>query len=93
MWQKILSLLRSSPQEAQARRSEIIPTWMAPEEWECGGQFDTMRPACVEVLYDEVDRSDGCFEYRLLLYPDDEVSIRFRQVEITERRAANQDAR
>jgi hypothetical protein len=48
-----------------------------------------VRPARVEVLYDEVDRSDDGFEYRLLLYPNDEVSFRFQQVEITERPAAS----
>jgi hypothetical protein len=61
-----------------------------------GTALDTLRravrPARVEVLYDEVDRSDDCFEYRLLLYPDGEVSIRFRQVELTERPAANRGA-
>ena len=50
------------------------------------------RPARVEVLYDEVDRLDDGFEYRLLLDPDGEVSIRFKQIELTERRAASRDA-
>ncbi len=51
-----------------------------------------MRPASVEVLYDEVDRSRECFEYRLLLYPDGEVSIQFKQVDITERPVAAREA-
>jgi hypothetical protein len=51
-----------------------------------------VRPASVEVLYDEVDRSGECFEYRLLLYPDGEVSIQFRQVHIGERPVADRGA-
>jgi hypothetical protein len=44
-----------------------------------------VRPASTEVLYDEIDRSGECFDYRLLLYPDGEASIQFRQVTIVER--------
>ena len=51
-----------------------------------------MRPARVEVLYDEVDRSDERFEYRLLLDPVGEVRIRFQQVEITTRPVSNREA-
>jgi Protein of unknown function (DUF4085) len=43
-----------------------------------------VRPARVEVLYDEIDRSDQSFNYRLLLYPDGEVSFQFQQVDVTE---------
>lgn len=43
-----------------------------------------VRPARVEVLYDEVDRADDGYVYRLLFYPDGEASIRFREVEVTE---------
>jgi hypothetical protein len=51
-----------------------------------------VRPASVEVLYDEVDRSNECFEYRLLLYPDGEVCIQFQQVAIAERPVADRGA-
>jgi hypothetical protein len=44
-----------------------------------------VRPACVGVLYDEVDRSGECFEYRLIPYPSGEVSILFQEVVVTER--------
>ena len=50
-----------------------------------------VRPSRVEVLYDEVDRLDDGFEYRLLLDSHDEVSICFRQVELTERSVANRE--
>jgi hypothetical protein len=52
------------------------------------GSLDMLRsavwPAQAEVLYDEVDRSGELFEYRLLLYPDGEVSFRFLEVGISE---------
>ena len=51
-----------------------------------------VRPAQVEVLYDEVDRSGDGFEYRLLLYPDDEVSIQFKDVNLVERPVADRMA-
>jgi hypothetical protein len=51
-----------------------------------------VRPSRVEVLYDEVDRSGDSFEYRLLLYPDGEVSIRFQQVDFTQERVADREA-
>jgi hypothetical protein len=51
-----------------------------------------VRPASVEVLYDEVDRSGECFEYRLLLHPDGEVGIQFQQVDIAERPVADRGA-
>ena len=51
------------------------------------------RPANVEVLYDEVDRADGrTFEYRLLLYPAGEVSIRFTDVAIVRKPAVDRRA-
>ena len=51
------------------------------------------RPANVEVLYDEVDRADGrTFEYRLLLYPAGEVSIRFTDVAILRKPAVDRRA-
>jgi hypothetical protein len=43
MWQKMLSLLGRSSRTADARQSQIIPTWTEPDGWECGGQFDTPR--------------------------------------------------
>jgi hypothetical protein len=52
----------------------------------------SVRPACVEVLYDEIDRSDEHFDYRLLLYPDGEASFQFRQVDISERPATGRYA-
>jgi hypothetical protein len=52
----------------------------------------SVRPASVEVLYDEVDRSGECFEYRLLLYPDGEVSIQFKDVDLAERPVADREA-
>jgi hypothetical protein len=52
----------------------------------------SLRPAAVEVLYDEVDRSRKSFDYRLLLHPDGEVNIQFEQVDITERRVADRQA-
>jgi len=52
-----------------------------------------VRPASVEVLYDEVDRSGESFVYRLLLYPDGEVSIQFQWVDIAERPVADREAR
>src|SRR5262249_29728219 len=51
-----------------------------------------VRPACVEVLYDEVDRSGECFEYRLILYPPGEVTILFQQVVVTERLVPEREA-
>src|SRR5262249_36247260 len=51
-----------------------------------------VRPASVEVLYDEVDRSGECFEYRLLLYPDGEVGLQFQWVDIAERPVADREA-
>jgi hypothetical protein len=52
----------------------------------------SVRPASVEVLYDEVDRSGECFEYRLLLDPDGEVSIQFKEVDLAERPVADREA-
>jgi hypothetical protein len=51
-----------------------------------------IRPARVEVLYGEIDRSGDYFVYRLLLYPDDEASIQFRQVDITEQSVTDREA-
>lgn len=51
-----------------------------------------IRPAPVEVLYDEVDRAGEGFEYRLLLYPDGEASIQFRQVDLVERPVVDRSA-
>jgi hypothetical protein len=50
------------------------------------------RPAPVEVLYDEIDRSGDYFDYRLLLYPDGEATIQFRQVDVTEHAVADREA-
>lgn len=52
-----------------------------------------LRPANVEVLYDEVDRSGEFFEYRLLLHPGGEARIRFQQVSITRNPAANREVK
>jgi hypothetical protein len=61
------------------------------------GTVDTLRravrPACVEVLhdeivevlYDEVDFLAERFDYRMLFYPDGEVSVQFGKVDIIER--------
>jgi hypothetical protein len=38
------------------------------------------QSAEAEVLYDEVDRAGSDFEYRLLLFPEGDVSIVFRDV-------------
>jgi len=51
-----------------------------------------VRPARVEVLYDEVDRLGDCFEYRLLLHAVGEASILFRQVELTEQFVTDREA-
>jgi hypothetical protein len=51
-----------------------------------------VRPADVEVLYDEIGRSDDRFEYRLLMYPNGEMNIQFRRVEVTERPVASRNA-
>lgn len=40
------------------------------------------RPAKTEILYDEVDREGGVYEYRQLLYPEREVSIGFSDVQV-----------
>ena len=54
-----------------------------------GDSFNTLQTASqsasVEVLYDEIDRAGGGFEYRLLLYPDGEANLKFKDVEIVER--------
>jgi hypothetical protein len=52
-----------------------------------------VRPASVEVLYDEVDRLSQCFEYRLILYPTSEATFVFQQVEITEQFVAGRKAK
>jgi hypothetical protein len=52
----------------------------------------SVRPASVEVLYDEVDRLGECFEYRLLLHPDGEVSIQFKEVDLAELPVADREA-
>jgi hypothetical protein len=41
MWQKVLSLFRSTPTTDDTERSQVIATWMAPDDWECEHQFDT----------------------------------------------------
>lgn len=51
-----------------------------------------LRPARVEVLYDEVDRFEDCFEYRLLLFPDGEATIQFHNVSITSKPVASREA-
>jgi hypothetical protein len=51
-----------------------------------------VRPAPVEVLYDEVDRTGECFCYRLILYPSGDVSIQFQQAEVTEERVPDREA-
>jgi hypothetical protein len=51
-----------------------------------------VRPSRMEVLYDEVDRAGDCYDYRLVFFPDGEVSILFRQVEITEQPVADREA-
>jgi hypothetical protein len=54
--------------------------------------ISAIRPARVEVLYDEVDCSGEYFEYRLLLHPKGEVSIRFQEVDVKERLVSNREA-
>ncbi len=45
-----------------------------------------------EILYDEVDVTDsGAFEYRLLVWPDGEIAIRFDSVVVTKSAAAAAD--
>ena len=51
-----------------------------------------VRPARVEVLYDEIDRSGECFVYRLLLFPSGEVNIGFRHVDLAERPVADRSS-
>ena len=51
-----------------------------------------LRPSEVEVLYEEVDRSDDRFEYRLIFFPDGEASIQFHEVSITRRSVATREA-
>jgi hypothetical protein len=51
------------------------------------------RPADFEILYDEVDRAEGgAFEYRLLLHPSGEVSIRFSDVAVVRKPVADRRA-
>jgi hypothetical protein len=50
-----------------------------------------VRPASVEVLYDEVDRASECFVYRLILDPSGEVTILFGHVDLTERPVAHRE--
>ncbi len=51
-----------------------------------------LRPSEVEVQYDEVDRSDDRFEYRLIFFPDGEASIQFHEVSITRQSVATREA-
>jgi hypothetical protein len=53
----------------------------------------SVRPASVEVLYDEVDREGILFDYRLLLYPVGVVTIRFRRVWIDEKPVPSRESK
>jgi hypothetical protein len=54
--------------------------------------FDARRAADVEILHDEVDRSGHAYEYRLLLYPEGEVTFMFEQVSISRQPVAGRHA-
>jgi hypothetical protein len=56
--------------------------------------INARRPAKFEILYDEVDRVDKTmFEYRLLLHPVGEVTIRFQNVAIDRRPVADRSTK